>query len=175
MTDVNIPDFIPVLSHGNHHKPEQGACVMEMVSFLAGEEFSDKPKCVAYKLRVEAISINDLVSDDNRNKIALMIPRFMGTSSLDGQKFADDYYVYADTFKEEHGLDAYHSVSVGIRNRFHNDTGDARLSNEGYDQIGIDYLNGLLDLADKHLGRTNVTPLSEYVPAMKSHPSQVNA
>lgn len=40
-----VPQGVPVLSHGRHRNPKQGACFMEMASFLAGERWSDSPRC----------------------------------------------------------------------------------------------------------------------------------
>lgn len=34
---MSIPDFLPVLSKGDHKSPSEGACFMEYASFLAGE------------------------------------------------------------------------------------------------------------------------------------------
>ena len=34
------------LSQGKHRGPDHGACVMELSSMLAGEPFSDRPRCV---------------------------------------------------------------------------------------------------------------------------------
>src|SRR5699024_5476182 len=36
---------LPVLSCGKHNDPRDGACLMEYVSVLAGEKFSDRPSC----------------------------------------------------------------------------------------------------------------------------------
>lgn len=171
---MNIPEFLPVLSHGAHDEPEQGACVMEMVSFLAGENFTDKPKCVARSIRIEAISINDLVSDDNRNAIALLIPRFMNTSDLDiSAAFMSDLMTARTQFLNAHEFGAFSvSVAGAIQDAFNYDEGDKRRTNQEYDQIGIDWLNVILDLADKHLGRTNVPSVEVFAEQMKSHGSQ---
>jgi len=34
------------LSKGKHSGPDQGACVMELASMLAGESFNDRPRSV---------------------------------------------------------------------------------------------------------------------------------
>ena len=45
---MKLEDFGPfTLSSGAHDGPEDGMCVMEMVSFLAGEEWSDTPTCAS--------------------------------------------------------------------------------------------------------------------------------
>jgi hypothetical protein len=174
--EMNVPDFLPVLSHGSHGYPTEGACVMEMVSFLAGERFSDDPECVNYIIKAQAISINDLVSDDNRNQIALMIPRFMNTQDLnDNLEFTKEAREARVAFLEAHELDCTDTVAQAVRKAFANDEGDMRRTNQEYDQIGIDWLNVLLDIADKHLGRDTTPDYSVYVPKMREHVSQVNA
>lgn len=174
--EMNVPDFLPVLSHGSHGYPEQGACVMEMVSFLAGETFSDDPECVNNIIKAQAISINDLVSDDNRNQIALMIPRFMNTQDLNGNlEFSKEVREASIAFVEAHELERGIGVAHAVKKAFLNDEGDMRRTNQEYDQIGIDWLNVLMDIADKHLGRDTTPEYSVYVPKMREHVSQVNA
>ena len=171
---MNIPEFLPVLSHGAHYSPEAGACVMEMVSFLAGEQFSDKPQCVNINIRVEAIQINDMVSDDNRNQIALLIPRFMNTSGLnENWEFTEELNKARKEFIAENNLHDYNNgVAYAIKQAFQTDEGDARRTNQEYDQIGIDWLSVVLDIADKHLGREEVIPYTQLIPEMMHHVSQ---
>ena len=80
---MTVPDFIPVISRSSHAVPEQGTCIMEMVAFFAGEEHSDHPVCVQSDLNSLAICVNDWVSDDNRNRLAMLIPDFVGSSELE--------------------------------------------------------------------------------------------
>jgi hypothetical protein len=40
-----VPDQLPILQRGRHRRPEDGACVMEYVSVLAGCAFTDHPRC----------------------------------------------------------------------------------------------------------------------------------
>ncbi|MEJ7744096.1 MAG: hypothetical protein WKF73_17085 [Nocardioidaceae bacterium] len=42
---TGLPDVVPVLSRGKHRNPRKGACFMEFASFLAGERWSDHPRC----------------------------------------------------------------------------------------------------------------------------------
>ena len=171
---MTTPEFLPILSHGNHNSPEQGACVMEMVSFLAGEEFTDHPQCVNSLLRNEAISINDLVSDDNRSQISLMIPRFMNTEKLDNNyAFREEYLKAEKQFLEAREMRTdMGSVAYTIKHAFDTDPEGSRRTNQEYDQIGIDWLGVLLDIADKHLGRHNVPSVEVYADKMKQHASQ---
>jgi hypothetical protein len=42
---TQLPELVPVLSRGKHRSAGQGACFMELVSLLAGEQWSDHPAC----------------------------------------------------------------------------------------------------------------------------------
>lgn len=53
------PDGMPVLRGGKHRRPEDGSCLMEYVSVLAGERFSDRPRCTAPVLARLARHAND--------------------------------------------------------------------------------------------------------------------
>lgn len=64
-----IPDHLPVLSSGTHLTPDDGACVMELVSVLAGEPFSDQPHCTDPTLATVARVVNDEMSDRARQTL----------------------------------------------------------------------------------------------------------
>ena len=80
-----IPDGVPVLSRGRHRRPRKGACFMEMASFLAGEKWSDHPRCTHPVLASLARSTNDAVSDDTRQRLVPMIPEVVGLNPEDGR------------------------------------------------------------------------------------------
>jgi hypothetical protein len=67
---AHLPDGLPVLAPGKHLAPEDGVCVMEYVSVLAGERFSDRPRCTDLGLALLAQMVNDAVSDDGRHLLA---------------------------------------------------------------------------------------------------------
>ncbi len=69
------------LSSGSHTNPEQGACVMEMVSYVAGEPWSDRPYCACPALTKYAINVNDRVDDKTRQKLRTLIPLLAGSKS----------------------------------------------------------------------------------------------
>ncbi|MCA1824473.1 MAG: hypothetical protein LC640_09480 [Frankia sp.] len=77
------PEFMPVLSKGKHKSPRDGACVMEYVSILAGEKFSDRPKCTMPALADLAIRTNDGLGDRERHIMVPLIPRLIGTATDD--------------------------------------------------------------------------------------------
>ena len=43
--NAGVPDLVPILSRGKHRNPRKGACFMELASYLAGERWSDHPRC----------------------------------------------------------------------------------------------------------------------------------
>ena len=70
-----------VLNHGGHKSPEDGACLLEVVSMFAGEAFSDKPSCVDPVLRSFGISWNDgMRTDEERAQLKQYITRLVGTN-----------------------------------------------------------------------------------------------
>lgn len=79
---LNIPDGMPSLAAGRHTPQDGKACVMEMVSVLAGEEWSDAPRCVHPILRTLAIRVNDSIDDSQRHVLVPLIGRFFNTESI---------------------------------------------------------------------------------------------
>ena len=77
------PDLLPILSRGKHRNSRKGACFMEMASVLAGEKWSDHPRCTHPLLADLARHVNDATSDDNRHQLALLIPEVVGLTSED--------------------------------------------------------------------------------------------
>lgn len=77
------PDLVPVLSPGRHRNPRKGACFMEMASFLAGERWSDHPKCTHPLLAHLARLVNDSVPDSARAELVPLIPSVIGLASDD--------------------------------------------------------------------------------------------
>jgi hypothetical protein len=78
-----IPDGVPVLSRGRHRNPTKGACFMEMASYLAGERWSDHPKCTHPVLASLARCTNDALGDVRRQELAMMIPEVVGLNPDD--------------------------------------------------------------------------------------------
>lgn len=74
---INIPDGLPSLAHGGHFQTEGKACVMEYISVLAGEEFSDTPACTNRHLTLAAQELNDLLRDEDRHLLVPFIGRLM--------------------------------------------------------------------------------------------------
>lgn len=77
------PDLVPVLSRGRHRNPRKGACFMEMAGFLAGERWSDHPRCTHPLLAMLARAVNDLISDEGRRRLVPLIPTVVGLNGDD--------------------------------------------------------------------------------------------
>lgn len=76
-------DLVPKLSKGKHRNPRKGACFMEMASFLAGERWSDHPRCTHPLLSGLARLVNDHTTDENRGKLLELIPSVIGLTTTD--------------------------------------------------------------------------------------------
>src|SRR6266536_2740765 len=80
-----VPDIVPVLSRGRHRSQRSGACFMEMASLLAGERWSDHPRCTHPLLGRLARLVNDYTSDACRSELAMLVPSVIGLTSQDGR------------------------------------------------------------------------------------------
>src|SRR5699024_3596817 len=60
---------MPLLARGRHRNPRRGACFMELVSYLAGETWSDSPECTDESLAHLARMVNDFSSDADRPQL----------------------------------------------------------------------------------------------------------
>jgi hypothetical protein len=69
------------LSKGKHISPEDGACVMELASMLAGEPFSDHPRCACPVTASFLRAYNDSVDDSRRQDLYVYASQMVGTRS----------------------------------------------------------------------------------------------
>ncbi len=69
------------LSESSHQSFEEGACLMEAVAYIAGEPHSDHPKCACPVLTRNGIRLNDRFTDEERQLLAPLIPKLVGTRS----------------------------------------------------------------------------------------------
>ena len=72
------PPGLPVLSQGKHRNPVRGACFMEYTSVLAGEQFTDSPRCVDAELAAVLRGANDMLSDEERPAMVPLLGRAIG-------------------------------------------------------------------------------------------------
>jgi hypothetical protein len=69
------------LSQGKHRDPDHGVCVMELSSMLAGEPFSDRPRCVCPVIAAFLRAYNDAIDDDRRQDLYRFAALAVGTRS----------------------------------------------------------------------------------------------
>jgi hypothetical protein len=79
----NAPELLPILGRGHHRRPSKGACFMELASYLAGEKWSDHPRCTHPLLSSLARSVNDCTTDAGRARLAVLIPSVIGLTGDD--------------------------------------------------------------------------------------------
>ena len=80
---TQLPELFPMLSRGKHRSPRQGACFMELASYLAGERWSDHPACTHPLLAALARDVNDYTSDAGRSRLAGLVPSVIGLAGED--------------------------------------------------------------------------------------------
>jgi hypothetical protein len=93
MTIPEIVRSLPknfLLKAGSHDDFERGACVMESVAWLAGEPFSDAPRCACPVVRTFAMRLNDRI-DNDALRTELLLPFVV---SMVGSKSTDTVAAY---------------------------------------------------------------------------------
>lgn len=72
------PEGMPVLEAGAHRDARSGSCVMEYVSVLAGERFTDRPRCTHPAVAALAWQVNDAISHEARQLLGLRAVDLVG-------------------------------------------------------------------------------------------------
>jgi hypothetical protein len=67
------------LAKGKHTSPDEGACVLELASMLAGEPFSDHPASACPVLGSFLRAYNDSIGDERRQDLYPYAARVVGT------------------------------------------------------------------------------------------------
>jgi hypothetical protein len=67
------------LSRGRHRSPADGACVMELASMLAGEPFSDRPRCADPVIATFLRAFNDRLDHGRRQQLRPYAAAVVGT------------------------------------------------------------------------------------------------
>ncbi|MGW6913316.1 hypothetical protein ACWGB8_05770 [Kitasatospora sp. NPDC054939] len=67
---MTSPDALPIPSRFAHLDPDDGACLMELASVLAGAPFCDDPPTTHPALAALARTVNDTVGDRARRSLA---------------------------------------------------------------------------------------------------------
>jgi hypothetical protein len=68
------------LCRGKHDSPEQGVCVMELASMLAGEPFTDRPACVDPVIGGFLRAYNDTIDGRRRQDLYAIAARVVGSA-----------------------------------------------------------------------------------------------
>ena len=88
-------DFGPItLSVGPHDDPSKGMCGMEMVSFLAGEPWSDTPACSSLAISHFVQVGNDRMDQETRDRLQLYVPKLIGTASPEHELKRAEYLAW---------------------------------------------------------------------------------
>ncbi|GAA1897560.1 hypothetical protein [Lapillicoccus jejuensis] len=80
MSTSPVPSGLPSLAAGAHDPGDGQACVMEYVSLLGGEDWSDRPDCTHPLLAHEARTVNDELDDRDRPLLVPLVGRLFGTT-----------------------------------------------------------------------------------------------
>jgi len=67
------------LSVGDHERREDGICAMEAAAYFAGEQHTDRPKCVCPVIGEFVRTFNDALLDRKRQRLKRYIPRLIKT------------------------------------------------------------------------------------------------
>lgn len=70
---------IKKLSTGSHKSLDDGACIMELVSYLAKEPWSDHPQCASESITRFCIWINDSGDQSHRDELMTLAPKIINT------------------------------------------------------------------------------------------------
>jgi hypothetical protein len=76
------------LSKGKHTNPEDGACVMELASMLAGEPFTDHPASVCPVIGSFLRSYNDSIDSERRQALYEYASKVVGSRGCAGTRQA---------------------------------------------------------------------------------------
>lgn len=67
------------LARGRHRSPADGACVMELASMLAGERFTDRPRCADPVVAAFLRAFNDRLDQRERQRLLPYAAMVVGT------------------------------------------------------------------------------------------------
>ncbi len=74
------------LDAGSHNSPDQGGCVMEVVSMLAKQPWTDSPTCTNEVITRAAQAVNDRLGDNERQRLVPLIPRILRARRTDSDR-----------------------------------------------------------------------------------------
>lgn len=74
---------VPFLRGGKGRNPAEGGCILQVIDWIDRQMWTDTPPCVHPILRGIAITANDELEDEERQKLLDLAPRLMGTGICD--------------------------------------------------------------------------------------------
>jgi hypothetical protein len=99
------------LESGWHSSPEKGMCLLEAVSYVQGQPFSDAPQCVSPVIAAFGRSWNDSLPDTERQRLKRFIPTMIETRTTPADEerrvwLATDWLVrtFTPTWLDKAGL-----------------------------------------------------------------------
>jgi len=107
-------------SRGRHSTATAGVCLMELVSVVANEPFTDHPQCVHPALALAARVVNDQVGDAVRQSLVPLLPQMMAGPRRDlraGPVIALSCLDSALAFDDDRRLHARQRVLLGYLHR----------------------------------------------------------
>lgn len=166
---------VPVLSKGAHESPEEGMCIMELVSFINRESFADNPQCTDHRIAGYMQNVNDTVTDEERVKLLSVIDRMFHTGDMVWGERVEANEGLQNLWPELRGMVAlertqyYYSVTmthpdrrVPSHHRIWDFLYQVSLSSESVD-VKLAILNKVLDVMDKAMGVEETLPQNREV------------
>lgn len=151
---------LPTLDSGSHPDPSTGACLMELVSVLAGERWTDDPECVNPVLRIFGRRVNDLVASEEyrTRELAPLIPRLIGTRPSDPRTEAEMTIEMAEWAIQAGGNVTLDVPLNAAREKYEEGYYSRAEMRAGFvvEDVAperIEVLRTFLDIADRHLER----------------------
>jgi hypothetical protein len=71
---------LTTLAKGAHDSPDDGMCLLEAVSWIAGERWSDHPSCASVVLGTFGRNLNDALPAETRQQLIPLAPQIVGTA-----------------------------------------------------------------------------------------------
>jgi hypothetical protein len=155
------------LCRGAHRSPADGACVMELVSMLAGERFTDRPQTACPVIGAFLRAYNDVVGDASRQDLlacasTVVASRRPAYEALRVQRCVDEAIAaYEDTPSWRRRLEGDHRLMVVLA------VADVPLDRAGLDRLG--YQLARLMRCARH-GRRRALALVDDLSAMGAGP-----
>lgn len=153
---VGVPDGLPSLDAGYHPPGSGKACVMELVSVIAGEKWSDQPLTVHPYLAAAGIYINDRMSNEDRHLLLPLVGRFFGTRFPEADAPLRRYFADQHTLVSEFGhnvMITYPPEGVGawvtVPSGFRAPCPCPDCNGGNGPQVSLAWLTGALDVVDR--------------------------